>query len=772
MDMSTPTSPYVVHAFYHLLLIESVIFTALILAGVLIWNILFRKRDYHLRLHASIAVKSHDEPYARKWLAIGLGILWIVDGCLQAQPSMSNQFIPQLLAPQIAGLPGLLSKWLAVPLLPWIYHPLFFDTMAVFGQIFLGMLILLYYNRLIGRVALYASMVWSLLIWVEGEAFGGVITGGTWWTGLPGSALIYFVMAVVLLEPASSWSSGQLKRNLASILGILWLLMSFYQILPSNGYWTSDGLANAVIPMAQMKQPAFLVSLLNGEIELFKRYPIASNVLLGMVPLGFAVAWLSRIQRAWLFWSNWIVLSIAWIFGQDWGVLGGLGTDPNTAVPLMLFVGIAYVLHLEHTNNHIEKNNHVKSYFRFNLKPVANLAILTFVGLATSIVFGLFYSNRSLATTMLPALKNAGVSSLNISMPDLTLLNQNGKRVSLDQFKHKVILLTFLDPVCYSDCPVIAGEMVTADRMLGGLSKNVEFVSICANPIIHSVAAIDTFDREHGLQSLKNWEFLTSPNVNTLRNAWKAFYEYVNVQKIGMVAHADYMYFIAPGGVEKYIASTSGDTSLIGSYPTLMADYAIKLLHQSPALLLKAETLPLHSVSGLSHPAGFDGLYMISNSFGYALYTVGPYEELYKTVDGGKTFQNITPVGISTRGGIAVDVVSKDKLGLLVHPYGFEITPNWFVTQNGGRSWAASTVPRHWRQYASIHSPSRSINHEISSQTKLRWENGIDHGITFRAEAVVAKTGLFIAGDEGGRPILSQSSNGGTSWNTWSPKGF
>ncbi|WP_235587146.1 hypothetical protein, partial [Ferroacidibacillus organovorans] len=63
MDMSTPTSPYVVHAFYHLLLIESVIFTALILAGVLIWNILFRKRDDHLRLHASIAVKSHDEPF-------------------------------------------------------------------------------------------------------------------------------------------------------------------------------------------------------------------------------------------------------------------------------------------------------------------------------------------------------------------------------------------------------------------------------------------------------------------------------------------------------------------------------------------------------------------------------------------------------------------------------------------------------------------------------------------------------------------------------------
>src|SRR6185437_6431698 len=51
---------------------------------------------------------------------------------------------------------------------------------------------------------------------------------------------------------------------------------------------------------------------------------------------------------------------------------------------------------------------------------------------------------------------------------DFTLTSQAGRPVSLSSLRGKVVLLTFLDPVCTTDCPLIAQEMRSADAMLGG----------------------------------------------------------------------------------------------------------------------------------------------------------------------------------------------------------------------------------------------------------------------------------------------------------------
>ena len=57
--------------------------------------------------------------------------------------------------------------------------------------------------------------------------------------------------------------------------------------------------------------------------------------------------------------------------------------------------------------------------------------------------------------------------SLNYPAPGFTLTDQAGQQVSLASLRGKVVLLTFLDPVCTSDCPLIAQEFREADQMLG-----------------------------------------------------------------------------------------------------------------------------------------------------------------------------------------------------------------------------------------------------------------------------------------------------------------
>src|SRR5674476_927786 len=54
------------------------------------------------------------EPRARRFLRIGLGLLWLVDGLLQAQPAMPAGFVAHMLTPGITTSPGWLVEVIPV----------------------------------------------------------------------------------------------------------------------------------------------------------------------------------------------------------------------------------------------------------------------------------------------------------------------------------------------------------------------------------------------------------------------------------------------------------------------------------------------------------------------------------------------------------------------------------------------------------------------------------------------------------------------------------
>ena len=83
--------------------------------------------------------------------------------------------------------------------------------------------------------------------------------------------------------------------------------------------------------------------------------------------------------------------------------------------------------------------------------------------------------------------------------PGFTLTDQRGSPVSLSSLRGKAVALTFLDPVCTSDCPLIAQEFHQADTMLGSQAAHTEFVAVVANPIYHSLTTSRAFDRQEGL---------------------------------------------------------------------------------------------------------------------------------------------------------------------------------------------------------------------------------------------------------------------------------
>jgi cytochrome oxidase Cu insertion factor (SCO1/SenC/PrrC family) len=157
----------------------------------------------------------------------------------------------------------------------------------------------------------------------------------------------------------------------------------------------------------------------------------------------------------------------------------------------------------------------------------------------------------SASTTASPLVAEAldGSSApLNFRAPAFQLTNQDGRQVSLASLRGKVVLLTFLDPVCTSDCPLIAQEFRQADQLLGGQRRQVELVAVVANPIYNGLSYTQAFDRQEQLNTLPNWDYLTG-SVTQLRKVWQQYDIAAQITPAGgMIGHSDVAYVIDKSG--------------------------------------------------------------------------------------------------------------------------------------------------------------------------------------------------------------------------------
>jgi cytochrome oxidase Cu insertion factor (SCO1/SenC/PrrC family) len=167
--------------------------------------------------------------------------------------------------------------------------------------------------------------------------------------------------------------------------------------------------------------------------------------------------------------------------------------------------------------------------------------------------------------------------------PAFSLTAPDGATVSLASLRGSTVVLTFLDPVCTTDCPIIAQELRVANTLLGADSAKVRFVAIAANPVYHSIQNVAAFNRQEGFDSQSNWLYLTG-SLAQLQKAWNDYGVTVQTAPAGgMVAHSDIVYIIdAHGSVRRIINSDPGtaDSSTESSFSGLVAAQVTQVIHQ------------------------------------------------------------------------------------------------------------------------------------------------------------------------------------------------
>ena len=273
---------------------------------------------------------------ARKRIWYGLGILWLIDGILQAQPAMFTPIFPDMvLRPTMDGQPIWLSALLQFGISRWQQHPVFNDAMALLVQLLIGLLLITGYERRRGKVGLWLSLGWGVVVWVFGEGMGGLFSGSpSILSGSPGSAFFYIMLSIVLLWPITMWESGRLTSYLKSSAALYFFIGALWEALPSTGYWQSDNLMSVFGKSAGMPQPYWIRAEIEWVATSTYHHPVPWN--LGIIIMLCLIGYLILEENKFIFDSIilYLFLFMIWWMGQDFGFLGGYGTDVNT-IPLI-----------------------------------------------------------------------------------------------------------------------------------------------------------------------------------------------------------------------------------------------------------------------------------------------------------------------------------------------------------------------------------------------------------------------------------------------------
>ena len=562
-------NPVLTGAFRSALAHQSLAVLLLLAAFLLAWATLRARRP---ATGQTLTTPADPEPRWRAVLRVGFGVLWVVDGFLQAQPAMVAGLPSRVIQPGAASSPGWVRSLAGWGTAAWTYHPVQAAAAAVWIQIGIGVWLLAARHGRWSQAAGLAGMAWGLVVWVLGEAFGGVFAPGlTVLFGAPGAALLYAVAGALIALPPRAWP--RLGRWLLPGTGLFLAGLAVLQAWPGRGFWGEPGgrpgpLAGMIRSMAQTPQPRPLASLVGGFGHLAAGHAFAVN-LIAVVVLALAAAALLTGRRAV---AGPVVAVLAvicladWVLIEDMGVFGGLGTDPNSMIPLILLVTAAYLARFPAPAPSPAPAAAGPAAARPGgqaqgwswLRRLAGAAgsadartVAALWALGVTVVGAWPLAAAAASRSADPVLARAldgSAAVVDFAAPGFSLTSEDGRAVSLASLRGKTVLLTFLDPVCTSDCPLIAQEFRQADAMLGARSKHVELVAIAANPVYHSARYARAFDRQEGLAALANWMFLTGP-LPALRRAWHDYSFPVTMTPAGgMVEHGDVAYVIDPAG--------------------------------------------------------------------------------------------------------------------------------------------------------------------------------------------------------------------------------
>ncbi len=609
--MTLTDNPLVTGVYRSTLRHQVLVVVLLVVVLALSWNVI-RTIRYRRMVAAGTSDEAapprwpYPEPVGRRCLRLAFGILWVFDGLLMVQGSIPASLPGGVLIPSATSSPGWVRHLVSSGATIWSDHPVTAAAATMWIEIGIGVFLLVaprgYWSRSAGAV----SAGWGLVVWVFGEAFGGIFApGSSWLFGTPGAALLYVVAGVLVALPDSRWETARLGKGLLRVVGVFFIGMGVLQAWPGRGFWSGQagsggggGTLTAVLQrMARVPQPSVPASLVRSFASFDAAHGWAVNAVVVVLLIGIGVGFVSgdrRLLRPSVIVGVGLCLT-NWVLVQDVGFLGGAGTDPNSMIPLAVVFTAGYlaVVRLPAVAGPpavAAAGDVAGAPSAPSAGPLDRLApsylgrLLAALGAVGVVLLGAapmaLAAVNPTADAIVTEAADGTPNVVDLPAPPFTLTDQSGRTVSLRSLGGHVVVLTFLDPVCTTDCPLIAQELRVADRMLGAGAAGVDLVAVDINPLYDATTFTSAFDAQEGLDRLPNWIFLTGP-LDQLESVWDHYGAQSAVSPAGaMIAHNDIVYVIDRTGRTRVVLDADpgdGTAATESSFSALLSGQVQRL---------------------------------------------------------------------------------------------------------------------------------------------------------------------------------------------------
>lgn len=146
--------------------------------------------------------------------------------------------------------------------------------------------------------------------------------------------------------------------------------------------------------------------------------------------------------------------------------------------------------------------------------------------------------------------------------PPIQLRNYLGQPVSLDQYRGKAVLVTFLYTNCPDVCPLITSNLRVALNMLGRRAAEVQIIAVSVDPRGDTPAAVAHFLAAHGMTGRMQYLIGSAAALGQTWSAWGVGATR-DANQPNLIAHSALVYGITAGGRVKTVYPASFEPSQI-----------------------------------------------------------------------------------------------------------------------------------------------------------------------------------------------------------------
>jgi protein SCO1/2 len=110
--------------------------------------------------------------------------------------------------------------------------------------------------------------------------------------------------------------------------------------------------------------------------------------------------------------------------------------------------------------------------------------------------------------------------SQSVPVAPLKLKNSVGHPIDINDYRGKAVLVTFIYANCPDVCPLIVGNLHTAQKGLGSEAKKLQIIAVSVDPKGDTPKAVNAFLRDHQMTGRMEYLIGSRPQLEKVWSDW------------------------------------------------------------------------------------------------------------------------------------------------------------------------------------------------------------------------------------------------------------